>query len=135
MAAIYKEIMIEARPEDVWAAVRDVGAVHLRLAPGLVTDARLEGESRVVTFASGLVVRELIVALDDGLRRFSYAAVGGRATHHNASMQVFAEGEGRTRLLWITDILPHELAAPVGALVEQGADALKRALEGQAAPG
>jgi carbon monoxide dehydrogenase subunit G len=135
VAAIYKEILIESPPRDVWAAVRDVGAVHRRLVPGLVTDARLEGESRVVTFANGMVVRELIVDLDDGLRRFSYAAVGGRATHHNASMQVFAEGEGRTRLVWVTDVLPHEVAAPVGALVEQGAAIMKRTLETQAPSG
>ena len=131
MASIYKEIQIEAPPADVWAAVREVGAVHERLVPGLVVDARLEGGARVVTFANGMVVRELIVDLDDGLRRFSYAAIGGRATHHNASMQVFAEGEGRTRLVWITDILPDEAAAPVGALVEQGAAVMKRTLEGR----
>ncbi len=131
MAAVYKEILIEAPPEEVGAAVRDVGAVHRRLAPGLVADARLEGDSRVVTFANGVVVRELIVDLDDELRRFSYAAVGGRATHHNASMQVFAEGEGRARLVWVTDVLPHELAAPVRALVEQGAAVMKRTLEGE----
>ena len=129
MAAIYKEVLIEATPADVWAAVREVGAVHERLVPGLVVDARLEGGSRVVTFANGMVVRELIVDLDDELRRFSYAAVGGRATHHNASMQVFAEGEGRARLVWITDVLPDEVAAPIGALVEQGAAVMKRSLE------
>lgn len=134
MAVIYKEILIEAPAEEVWVAVRDVGAVHERLVPGLVTDARLEGGARVVTFANGMVVRELIVSLDDELRRFSYAAVGGRATHHNASFQVFAEGEDRTRLVWVTDLLPDEVAAPVGALVEQGAAVIKRTLEGRRAP-
>ena len=129
MAAIYKEILIEAPAEEVWAAVRDVGAVHERLTPGLVTDARLEGGARVVTFANGMVARELIVSLDDELRRFSYAAVGGRAAHHNASFQVFAEGEGSTRLVWVTDVLPDEVAAPIRGLVEQGAAVMKRTLE------
>jgi len=49
--------------------------------------------------------------------------------HHNASMQVFPEGEGRTRLVWITDLLPNDLAGPVGALVEQGASVVKLTLE------
>jgi hypothetical protein len=75
------------------------------------------------------VVRELIVDIDDTARRFAYAAVGGRASHHNASIQVFAEGATRSRLVWITDLLPHELATAVGALVEQGAAAMKRTLE------
>jgi hypothetical protein len=82
-----------------------------------------------VTFANGFVVRELIVAVDDTARRFAYAAVGGRATHHHASMQVFADGPGRTRLVWITDVLPHDVAGPIGALVEQGARAMKETLE------
>lgn len=133
MASICKEILIDAHPEDVWAAVRDVGAVHQRLAPGFVIDVRLEGDARIVTFANGAVVRELIVDIDDVRRRFVYAAVGGRAKHHNASMQVFAEGEDRSRLVWITDLLPNEVAGPIGALVEQGASVIKQTLEDQAA--
>ncbi len=129
MASIRKEILINARPEEVWSAVRDVGAVHRRLAPGFVIDVRLEGDSRIVTFANGTVVRELIVDVDDADRRFVYAAIGGRATHHNASMQVFDEGGERSRLVWITDVLPNEVVGPIRALVEQGAGVIKQTLE------
>jgi Polyketide cyclase / dehydrase and lipid transport len=79
MASIRKDIPIEADPDHVWAAVRDVGAVHERLGPGFLTDSRLDGEARVVTFANGMVVRELIVNIDDQARRFVWAAVGGEA--------------------------------------------------------
>lgn len=129
MASIHKEILIEASPEKAWSAIRDVGAVHRRLAPGFVIDVRLEGDFRVVTFANGAVVRELIVDIDDEARRFVYAAVGGRATHHNASMQVFAEGEEHSRLVWITDVLPNEVVGTIRALVEQGAAVIKQTLE------
>src|SRR5436309_14972379 len=97
MASIRKEILINAHAADVWAAVRDVGAVHQRLAEGFVVDTRLDGSARTVTFANGLVLRELIVDVDDEARRLVYAAVGGRATHHNASMQVFADCEASSR--------------------------------------
>jgi len=129
MASIRKEIVIENSSENVWAAVRDVGAVHRRLVPGLVKDSRLEGDSRIVTFANGKIVRELIVDIDDSARRIAYAAVGGTATHHHASMQVFAEGEKRSRLVWITDVLPNDAAGLIGALVEQGSAIIKRTLE------
>jgi len=129
MATIHKEIRLEARAEDVWAAIRDVGAIHERLAPGFVTDTRLDGDARVVTFANGMVVRERIVTLDDGARRLAYAAVGGRSTHHNASFQVFAEGPERTRLVWIADLLPDEVAGPVGEMMEAGARVMKQTLE------
>ena len=101
MASIRKEIVIAAQPEDVWAAIRDVGEVHRRLAPGFVVDCRLEegGGARVVAFANGLVARELIVDIDDDTRRLVWAVVQGRPTHHNGSLQVFAEAGGRSRVL------------------------------------
>jgi carbon monoxide dehydrogenase subunit G len=129
MASIRKEILIEARAEDVWAAVRDVGALHQRLVPGFVVDTRLEGDARVVTFGNGMVVRELIVDLDDEARRLAWSARGGRLTHHNASAQVFADGEGRSRLVWIADLLPDEVAGDIRAMMEQGAAVMKRTLE------
>ena len=128
MASIRKEILIDDRPETVWAAVRDVGAVHERLAPGFVVGTRLDGDARVVTFANGTVVRELIVDIDDAACRLAYAAVGGRSTHHNASMQVFADGGNRSRLVWITDVLPHDVAGPIGAMIEQGTAIMQRTL-------
>ena len=129
MASIRKEMLINARPESVWDAVRDVGAVHRRLAPGFVVDCRLEGDARVVTFANGLVARELIVDIDDGGRRLVWSVVGGRPTHHNGALQVFAEADGKSRLVWIADILPHDLAGPIGAMMEQGMQAMRGTLE------
>jgi polyketide cyclase/dehydrase/lipid transport protein len=82
MASIRKEILIKARPEDVWAAVRDVGALHTRLVPGFVVDTRLEQGARVVTFGNGMVARELIVDLDDEARRLAWpwSGDGSRTT-------------------------------------------------------
>jgi carbon monoxide dehydrogenase subunit G len=129
MATIHKEMLIDAAPAAVWVAIRDVGAVHRRLTPGFVVDTRLDGDARIVTFANGLVARELIVDIDDQARRLAYAVTGGRATHHNASFQVFAEDENRSRLVWITDLLPNDIAGLVGAMVEHGADIMKQTLE------
>jgi carbon monoxide dehydrogenase subunit G len=120
---------IEADPEAVWDALRDVGALHQRLAPGFVTDVHLEEGARVVTFGNGLVARELIVDLDDRAWRLVWSVVGGRMTHHNASAQVFPEGEGRCRFVWIADLLPHEVAPAIAAMMDQGLAVIKRTLE------
>jgi hypothetical protein len=128
MASIHKEIVIDALPEDVWSAVRDFGAVHERLVPGVLVAVTLEEGARVVTFANGIVARELLVDIDEVAMRLAYASVGGRATHHNASMQVVAEPEGGSRLIWITDVLPNELAGTVRGLCEVGAEAMLRTL-------
>jgi uncharacterized protein YndB with AHSA1/START domain len=131
MASIRKEIVLDASPEHVWSALRDVGAVHTRLARQFVLDTRLDGDSRLVTFANGEVVRERIVDIDDRARRLAYAVVDWRTTHHNASFQVVPEGEGRCRLVWITDLLPDTLAELVRGFVDQGSAAIKRTLEAQ----
>jgi polyketide cyclase/dehydrase/lipid transport protein len=130
MATIHKEIVIEASARHVWDAVRDVGAVHQRLAPGFVVDTRLEAGARVVTFGNGLVARELIVDVDDEARRLAWAVVGSRRlTHHNASMQVFDDGAERSRVVWIADLLPDEVAGDIRALIEQGMAVMKKTLE------
>jgi carbon monoxide dehydrogenase subunit G len=132
MASIRKEMLVGADPQSIWEAIRDVGAVHRRLAPGLVVDCRLEedGGARVATFANGLVARELIVDIDDAARRLVWAVVDGRPTHHNASLQVFAEGDGRSRVVWIADLLPNDLAGPIGDMMEQGMRAMQQTLQG-----
>ena len=131
MASIRKEIRLDVPPDDVWDAVRDVGAVHRRLCPGVLTDARLEKDARIVTFANGLTIRELIVDIDDAARRFVWAAVGQPLTHHNASMQVFEDGDRRSRLIWTTDILPNGIKEDIQALIDQGAVAIVQTLEDQ----
>lgn len=129
MASIRREVCIDTPAERVWDAVRDVGALHTRLVAGFVIDCRIDGEARIVTFANGMVVRELIVDVNDADRRMVWAAVGGRLTHHNASVQVFVEAAGRSRVVWVADLLPSELASAIAAMIEQGLVAMKKTLE------
>jgi hypothetical protein len=133
MASIHKDILLDARPEDVWAAVADFGAVHQRLVPGFVLDARLDGDARIVTFANGMVARELLVDCDHAGRRLVYAVVSERIKQHSASVQVFAEGEARSRLVWIVDFLPNEMAPYMDAQMDQAALAMNRTLGRDAA--
>ena len=130
MASIRREVVIDAKPAHVWDALRDVGAIHTRLAPGFVTHVALEPGARVVTFGNGLVVREQIVDVDERARRVSWSATGGRLSHHNASAQVFAEGAGRSRFVWIADLLPNEAAPAVAAMIEQGLGVIQKTLGG-----
>jgi hypothetical protein len=128
MASIYKDIPIDAPAHVVWDAVRDFGAVHTRLAPGFVTDTKLEDGSRMVTFANGTVARELFVDCDDTRRRLAYAVVSERLTQHSASIQIIADGETRCRMIWITDVLPHEIAPYISSQMDLGAAAMQKAL-------
>jgi carbon monoxide dehydrogenase subunit G len=133
MASIHKDIPIDAHPDDVWDALRDFGALHTRLVPGFVVDTRLEGDVRIVTFANGNVAREVLVDCDDSRRRLAYAIIGEWVKHHSASAQVTADGETRTRLIWIVDVLPHEIAPYISGQMDQGALAMQQVLGRNAA--
>lgn len=132
MASIHTEILIEARPEDIWDAIRDVGAVHRRLAPGFVVDTKMDGDARIVTFGNGIVAREIIVDIGEEARRLVWSVVGGRMTHHNASLQVFADSDNRGRVVWIADLLPNDIAGVIAGMIEQGMATMKQTLEGKA---
>ncbi|WP_063025222.1 SRPBCC family protein [Nocardia niwae] len=131
MASIHKEFDVFATPEQVWEVLSDFGAVHERLAPGFVTDTRLDADTRTVTFADGTVVAERLVDLDPVRRRVAYSVVGGslHPSHHHASMQALPGKDGTTLFVWHTDVLPETLAAPMAEFVEQGSAAIRRALE------
>jgi Polyketide cyclase / dehydrase and lipid transport len=135
MASITREIVIDAPPADVWAAVRDFGAVH-RLAPGFVTDCRLDGEgARIVTFFTGAVAREILVGIDEDARRLVYSVVDSplALTHDNSSEQVIATSDGRARFVWIKDVLPDSTADRIEELMERGLAAVKEAFEARMA--
>lgn len=130
MATIIKSVDVAQAPEQVWDAVRDWGHVHQRLCPGALTDCVVEEGARVVTFAGGLVARELIVAVDDDTRRLVWSVVGSTLlTHHNGAMQVLAEGQG-SRIVWTADLLPHDAAERVAGFMDLGCAAMKTTLEG-----
>ena len=105
MATIRKDIVTLATPAQAWDAVRDVGALHTRLVPGFVIDTKTEPGARVVTFANGVIVRELIVTLDEVRKRLVWTAES-RANH--ALQQLRRSDLGRAR--------PHACDLGVGFL-------------------
>jgi hypothetical protein len=128
MASIHKDILIDANSSDVWDAVRDFHALHQRLVPGFVLDSRPEGDARIVTFSNGTVARELLVDCDDERRRLVYAVISERLKQHSASVQVLPDGADRSRLIWIVDVLPHEIAPYMNAQMDQAALAMQKKL-------
>lgn len=126
MATIIKDIALATPADKAWAMLREVGAAD-KAFPGVLAACCVDGDVRTVTFANGLVVRERIVTVDDQTRRLAYGVIEGRFSHHSASMQVRATGEGTCRMIWVSDFLPNEAAEVVAPLVDQGALALQNA--------
>jgi Polyketide cyclase / dehydrase and lipid transport len=129
VASICKEICVTATPDAVWSAIRDIGALHHRLVPGFVVDTRVEPGARIVTFGNGMVVRELIVDLDDQARRLAWSAQSERLAHHNAFVQVFEAEGGGARIVWVCDLLPNEMRDTIEGMIDNGMAAMKRTLD------
>jgi len=129
MATIIREIEIGRSKEFVWDAIRDVGAIHKRLVPGFVIDCKLEGDWRTVTFANGMIVRELIVSVDDNICRHSWGARNELLSHYNASIQVFSIDNSKCRVVWIADLMPNSVAGSIADMINQGLQTMKHTLE------
>lgn len=132
MASIVREVVVEAGAAECWDAARDFAALHQRLAPGFITDVQmLSPREREITFFSGAVAKEYLLGIDDDRRRLAYTVVESPmgSTHHNASVEVHPDGDTRCRFVWITDVLPDELAERTGALMDRGIAVIKETLE------
>ncbi|MDG0794126.1 SRPBCC family protein [Cohnella ginsengisoli] len=131
MPSVRKEVFIDRSPEQVWDAVRDVGAFHVRLVPGYTENTLLDGYERTLILPDGGSVRELIVAVDEEERRMVFAVKEGRLPllHHNASFQVFPDGDSGSTLVWITDFLPEDLAPQIQAQVDRVSAVIKQTIE------
>ena len=129
MATLRRELSLDSPADRVWSAVSDFSQVHARVAPGFLTALEIDKGDRVVTFFNGMVARERLVTSEDEARRLVYAVVEGRASHYNASVQVFPEGDGRSRLVWTIDLLPDQLAPAIGGMMDQATGVMKKTLE------
>jgi hypothetical protein len=133
MATLRKQIALDTGAANVWSAIRDFGQVHTRVAPGFLTklemDRNSKGCDRVITFFNGLVARERLVTVDDESCRLVYSVVEGRPSHYSAAVQVFPEGDGRSRVVWTIDLLPDDLAPTVGGMMDHALPLMKKTLE------
>ena len=67
---------------------------------------------------------------NDDLRRLVWTAQGGLPglAHYNGAVQVYPREMGGSRVVWTADVLPDEAAAPIGAMMREGAIAMTTAL-------
>ena len=132
MGTVIHTVEINAPAAMAWNAISDVGQLHIRVAPGMVVDTRLEsdGATRVVTFANDVVLTEQIISNDPEAMRLAWTAAGGPWVHHNASLTVVRQ-QGGCAVTWTADVLPHEEAEIVGGFVEAGLATFKAHLEAQ----
>jgi uncharacterized protein YndB with AHSA1/START domain len=128
VARIEKTITINRPPDDVWRVVADFGGISTWL-PAIAASS-FDGGVRELTLDGGGTIREEIVEQDDTALRYAYRIVESPLPieHHQASMSVEPAGAG-SRVTWITEIRPDELAGAMDPMFEEGIKTLKAHLE------
>lgn len=105
MTSLYREPVLNTDAARAWRALRDpANAAHA--FAGVLVDCTLDGGTRAVTFATGDVIQERIVAIDEARMQIACTVLGGRFEHQHASMQIVPEGPSRCRFVWQNDFLP-----------------------------
>jgi hypothetical protein len=130
MTSIIREFAIGADPEKAWAALSNVGAVNeLITFLGPVT---LDGDVRKVDMGEYGVIEELIVSVDDDLRRVAYSVQKSPwdLAHHHSTMQILPPGDGADGAVmsWVVDLLPESAADEFASGLDGAVEAIKQSL-------
>jgi hypothetical protein len=128
MPTVHVETVIDRAPDEVWEVISDWEKGPARMAPGFVTDSRLDGGDRLVTFANGMTVKEIKTGQDDARRRLAWSVVSPTVTHHNGAFTVHDAGDGKSRVTWIADVLPDAAAQTFEQMMTAGIAVMAKAL-------
>ncbi len=121
-------VRIDRPAADVWAVVGDPA----RLAewfPGIAACV-VEGRTRTVTLATGLVFPEEILVNDPLQRRFQYRITAPLLREHRGTIDVFDLGDGTCVVAYATDADPRTMALTIGGGTAGALEELKRQMEG-----
>ncbi|MEU1073476.1 MULTISPECIES: SRPBCC family protein [unclassified Streptomyces] len=130
MTSIVREFAVAADEKTAWAALADVGAVN-KLIPflGPVT---VDGDVRKIDMGEFGIIEELVVTVDDERRRVAYSVRRSPwpLVHHHSSMQILppAPGESGSRLLWLVDLLPADVAPEFASGMDGAVEAIRHSL-------
>lgn len=129
MATITREFVLDVPPDTVWSRISDVGAVNQLI--DFIGEVTVNGDHRTCALGEQGTLDELIVSVDPDDRRLVYSIQQSPFgfEHHSASMQAAADGEGRTRFLWITDFKPDAVAPALEEALDQAVASIKRVLD------
>jgi uncharacterized protein YndB with AHSA1/START domain len=132
MPRIENEIVIDRRPEEVWAILGDLGAVT-RWVPS-VTSARMEGMRRICTMEEGGEIHERIADFSDERRRYGYEQTVHPLGFKRSvgALTVRPHADGASRVVWNADLEfddPAQEAQFLGMLEQGYAGALQRLKE------
>ncbi|MCD2131405.1 MULTISPECIES: SRPBCC family protein [Rhodococcus] len=128
MATIRSSITVDRSVDDVWKLIADAGTIN-EWFPLVEESAMLDDNHRTVTLRGGIRLTEEIITNDADLRRFQYRIIDGDLPieHHIGTIDVI-EVEGKSLVVYSTDVEPAELAEMVSGAIEGAVTGLAKKL-------
>ncbi len=129
MATLRSDIIIERPVEEFWAVVSDAGRIS-EWFPSVLTSS-VTGDARHCQLEGDIPLEEEVVTTDADLHRFQYRIVGGGVPveSHLGTIDVIGVDDGRSLVVYGTEIEPDELAGALGPATADGFRGLKKYCE------
>jgi len=127
-ASLRREVRIGAPADEVWAVIGDPARI-VEWWPGIV-DAKVDGDSRVVTTGAGLPMPETILVNDRLQRRFQYRITAPMFREHTSTLDVIDLDDGTSLVVYSVDAEPSTMALVIAGAAGNALQHLRALIEG-----
>jgi hypothetical protein len=118
MATIYRSAALTVPGDVAWRFLDRYTRSEVHVFANCVSERQVD-DFRVVITSDGMELWEQNITVDGERRRAVYTVPGiPGVTHHQAEMRIDVDPDGAATLVWITDLLPHELADALGPVYD-----------------
>jgi hypothetical protein len=110
MAGLYYRAPLSVSAEVAWDFLDRYSRAEVHVFSSCTSERRVD-DYRVVTISDGTEVWEQNVTVDPERRRAVYRVPGlAGSAHHQAEMRIETAGGRAPHLVWVTDVLPDDVA-------------------------
>jgi hypothetical protein len=118
MATIYRSAELTVPADVAWRFLDRYTRSEVHIFANCVSERQVD-DFRVVVTADGMELWEQNITVDAARRRAVYTVPGiPGVKHHQAEMRIDVDADGAATLVWITDLLPHDLADTLGPVYD-----------------
>jgi hypothetical protein len=125
---VRRQVRIDCAAAEVWDFIGDPARIP-EWFPG-ITDAKVDGTTRVITTGSGIPIPEEIVTKDDVQRRFQYRIVGPMVKEHLSTLDVLDLEDGTCLVVYAADADPSPMALIIAGAAGNALEHLRTMMEG-----
>jgi len=126
-ASVRRAVRINRHADEVWALLGDPGRLP-EWFPG-ITDATVDGTSRVITTKMGIPMPEEILTNDSIARRFQYRLLIPTVKEHLSTLDVHDLGDDTCLVVYAADADPAAMALIIAGAAGNALENAKRMLE------